>query len=114
MLVNTVNWIIHWFGQGLKLGLFATVATMAWFPIYFPLGWLDDWASPFGELSLPGKLAAAAGYVTCYATGIAVFTAVLASQLKDHPLRSFTPRRRADGTPKGETTQTGPIKETAP
>jgi hypothetical protein len=101
MIANTVNWIIHWLGQGLKLGLFSTVATMTWFPIYLPLGWLDDWASPFAGLSLPGKLAAVAGYVTCYATGIAVFTAVLASQLKDQPLRPYTPRpgnnRRREG-----------------
>ena len=94
MIANTLRWILHWLGQGLKLWLFAALASICVVPIYLPLGLLEDGAIHFNELILIGKVGIVAGYIVCYAIGIAVFTAVLASQLKDHPLRSFVPSNK--------------------
>ena len=91
MMIRAILWILHWLGQGLKLWLFAVLASICVLPIYLPLGLLDDGADHFDDLFLLSKIGIVAGYTFCYAISIAVFTAVLASQLKDHPLRSFTP-----------------------
>ena len=93
MIGNVFRWILHWLGQGLKLWFFATVASICVFPILLPLEFLKKWANHSDEIGLLAKLGVTAGHIACFSVGIAVFTAVLASQLKDHPLRSFVPRR---------------------
>lgn len=92
MISNSLRWLIHWTGQGLKLWFFATVASLFLLPLYLPLELLDNVTLDFGQLGWLAKILAGAGYIACFALGIAVFTAVLASQLRDHPLRPFTPR----------------------
>ena len=104
MIANTLRWFLHWLGQGLKLWLFAALASICVTPIYLPLGLLEDGAYHFDELGLLGKTGIVAGYIICYAIGIAVFTAVLASQLKDHPLRSFVPPDKRKGELDDQTT----------
>jgi hypothetical protein len=101
MLVKVIRWILHWLGQGLKLWLFAAVASICVVPIYLPLGLLKGGAYHFDDLFLLSKIGIVAGYIVCYAISIAVFTAVLASQLKEHPLRSFIPEtgRKNKSTP---------------
>ena len=88
-MINVLRWLLHWFGQGLKLWLFAALASICTVPLYLPLGLLEDGAYEFSELGTLSKIGVVAGYILCYAVGLAVFTAVLASQLSDHPLRPF-------------------------
>lgn len=94
MISNSVRWVIHWLGQGLKLWLFATIASLCMVPLYWPLGLLESWTRRFEELGLFGKSIVVLGHLVCYSVGLAVFTAVLASQLKDQPLRPFVPREK--------------------
>lgn len=101
MIINMSRWILHWLGQGLKLWLFAVLASVCVLPIYLPLGLLEDAACYFDEFTLLGKSVVLAGRIVCYAIAIAVFTAVLASQLKDHPLRAFI-SKKDDKTKKSE------------
>ena len=92
MFVRVLRWIIHWFGQGLKLWMFAFLGYMLAFPITLLLQLFDVSPDRLGEMSLVGKIGVWAGFVTVSAVGIAVFTAVLASQLDSNPLRS--PKRK--------------------
>lgn len=101
MIRNAIGWLLHWIGQGLKLWLFALIASICLIPIYLPLGLLENGAYRFSELGIPGKVGVVTGYLLCYGLGLAVFTAILASQLKDHPLRPFQPSRK-DATELGE------------
>lgn len=94
MITNTFRWILHWLGQGLKLWLFTTVSSICLIPLYLPLGLLEKGASHFDELGLPGRIGIVVGCILCYAIMIAVFTAILARLLKDHPLRPFVPSSR--------------------
>ena len=96
MVANTLRWILHWFGQGLKLWIFAFIATLCLLPIKLPLGPLEEAADHSDELGLFGKIGTVAGHIACFVVGIAVFTAVLASQLKDTPLRSFIPNKNRE------------------
>lgn len=90
-MINLIlQWIWHWFGQGLKLTIFAMRASICLLPIYLVLELLKDGASQFGELWILSKIGIIAGYIVCYVVGLAVFTAVLAHQLRDDPFR-FTP-----------------------
>ena len=104
MITNSLRWILHWLGQGLKLWLFATVASICLVPLYLPLGLLEDGIRHFDDLAPLGKFGVVAGQIVCFAVGIAVFTAILASQLKDHPLRPFTARKKHEGA-SGDGTQ---------
>ncbi len=103
MIAKTVGWLFHWLGQGLKLWLFAVVAALCLLPLYIPLGLLERGSDHFGTLGLIAKISLVLGYILCYAVGIAVFTAILASQLKDHPLRPFTPQLKPGRDFKQET-----------
>lgn len=98
MIVQVLRWIVHWLGQGLKLWFFAALASVCLFPLGVPLGLLEDGAFHFEKLSILGKAGIVVGYVVCFAIGTAVFTALLASFLKDDPLRPFGQKdERKDG-----------------
>lgn len=85
-------WILHWLGQGLKLCLFMLIASFAFFAVGLLLAGVESMTGPFRELLLPMKVLVVAVHVICNAVGLAAFTALLASQLKDHPLRPLKRR----------------------
>jgi len=93
-MISTFRWLLHWLGQGLKLWLFAALASTCVLPFYLLIGLLDHGSYHFDELPLIGKIGISIRYVACYAIGVAVFTAILASQLKDHPLRPYASKKR--------------------
>ena len=94
MIAYSLCWLFHWFGQGLKLGMFSTLAYLCVVPLYLPLTLLERPLNEFDQLSFIGKFGTVAGCAVCVASGIAVFTAVLASQLKNHPLKSPPPAKQ--------------------
>jgi hypothetical protein len=82
-------WILHWALQGLKLWLFAAVASMVAFLACLPFGIIESALKKFLEpsqfTSVTAFIAAGLGLVVALAVG----TATLASMLNDHPLLPF-------------------------
>ena len=99
MIGNFLRWILHWFGQGMKLWLFGAMASICTIPAYLPLALLEDIAPDFEELGVFGKIGIISAVFFLSATSIAIFTAVLASQLRDHPLRPFVPSKARKSIP---------------
>ncbi|GEP44486.1 hypothetical protein [Brevifollis gellanilyticus] len=89
MISLTLRWLLHWTGQGLKLWMFATLASICVAPFGFLLQMLEMTVDPFEKLGPVGKAGAVAGYALGFTVTLAVFTAILASLMKDHPLRPF-------------------------
>lgn len=87
--LDLAGWGLHWFGQGTKLGLFTLLA--GFFPaLVKPAAQLLlDSVEPFAEQSLGIKAATISACVFLILLGIAVFTALLASMLAEHPLRPY-------------------------
>jgi len=94
MISNFLHWILHWVGQGLKLWLFAAMASICTMPASLPLAFLEDANPDFEGVGPLPKAGYLAGTIFLVALSIAIFTAVLASQLRDHPLQPFAPKRR--------------------
>jgi hypothetical protein len=80
------TWLFHWFGQGLKLFFFALVATLPALLAYLPMMGLEILG--LSRFPLVVQLVI---HGLSHALALAIFTAVLHSQLKDHPLRSPKP-----------------------
>ena len=86
--LKCLRWHLHWVGQGLKLYLMMVIAAMVTTLLAGPLFVLGEWL--FGSVEPGARLirAIAVGLqVIGVGIGVAVFTAVLHSQLRDHPLR---------------------------
>jgi hypothetical protein len=106
-MINVLLWFFHWLGQGLKLCFFSALAWVYLLPLYLPLGFLENGAFEFDGLGTPGKLGVVVGYILCYAVGLAIFTAVLASQLSDDPLRPFQRSGNSELDPTDQSNQAG-------
>ena len=93
--MNFLLWILHWCGQGMKLALFSLLGVLCTFPISLFLGFLE-WIGNHEKTPEFVGLLLLVAYLFFGALGLAVFTAVVASQLKDQPLRPYV---RKGGTP---------------
>ncbi len=102
---NALRWLLHWIGQGLKLWYFSALASFCLIPLYLPLRLLGDGADHFDEIGTLSTIGVVVGYIMCYAVGLAIFTAVLASQLSDHPLRPFKRSRKSESDTPDKTNQ---------
>ena len=100
MISNFLRWVLHWVSQGLKLWLFGAMASLCTIPVSLPLAFLEDATPDFSALGMIGKISYIVATIFFLAMSIAIFTAVLASQLRDHPLQPFTPKRKIEAKTK--------------
>ena len=92
------KWLFHWIGQGAKLWLFSVMASLCTLPAYFVAALAGEHLPDGG----PGESVAIVIGIFCFFVGLAIFTAVLASQLQDNPLKPFKKPNRNRPAPSPE------------
>lgn len=88
MMAYALRWILHWFGQGLKLLLFAFLAAVFTIPFSLAAG-LVEFLAGLPDAAWAGRVITVTGIGILFVLATAVFAAIFASQLRDHPLRPF-------------------------
>ena len=86
-MLRLIRWLLHWFGQGMKLWLFWAVAFLCAVPIQLPLEFLRGVSKRFDTLGLPVQIGVVLGFIICAMAAVAIVAAVLEYQLRDNPLR---------------------------
>ena len=85
----TLVWMKHWFVQGLKLWLFAGLASIFVMPVAFVLALVNEMTQGLANPDLLVQVGVILLQGVGFVVGLALFTAILASQLKEHPLLPF-------------------------
>ena len=90
--MRLLRWFWHWSRQGLKLLLFLFVGALVISPLQWPLDLLNEWQEGYVEPPVHVRGVVILVGIVCFLVSVSVFAAVVAAQLKNHPLCGPEPR----------------------